>query len=164
MGLVSDRETVCYTKQGRNKHRYYKSSDVGRIAVYAQRSGDSVEEILAVVLHRLGYSKYVCELLKAIKPIEVLFATLVKLGGALAVQALINVLLQVISKGAFLKVSKIRVLGVVAIIVISSLEAILKAIQEIFASFSLITDGIERLKTVCILAEIEEEKQNGTIN
>lgn len=156
----TQRRDVCRTVQGRGSPRFYSDRDAGRIALYAKRSGATTEEIYAEVTYRLGYTDFLCAFVRALNPVRALYGVLVKIGGAIAVQVLINILLQVLSGGVLQKLSKIRVFGIVFVVVLSSLEAIVEAIQEILLSIDTISAGLDSLAVVCILAESRKQTES----
>lgn len=152
------RTEKCYVRPGRQRIRTFDAGSAARIAVLAQKSGDSSELIFAKIAVKLGFGRYICEFLKALNPLYSAVTALSRVAGALAVTKLLDFLLQVFASGAYKKLPRVNVIGIVVVLIIAFLEDLVKSVQEILKSVDILKEGIDRLQLVCdIIKQLEEE-------
>lgn len=140
---------VCYDKPNRKNVRHFTDRDVARIATYAIRDGANVRKILARILVVVGFGFVACRAAKALSALLSVSSFLTKVGGILAVSALVQKAIAILSKGALLKVPVVNRYAIGLIAVLAAIDGILSALREVIADRDALVTVSDFISDLC---------------
>lgn len=158
MGTRKARVEKCIKYANRTSPRVFKAKDVARIARYARDDGSVSEEIAARVMVALGFGRYFCAVVDSLNALNVVLVTVTKVAGATALLKVLDFFIDLLSRGQYRKIPKINLIGLALVIVVSSLEAILKAVREILSNFDVVIAALVSMRKICELIDLIEKE------
>jgi hypothetical protein len=154
---------VVYNRPNRKNPRVFKPRDVGRIAFYCFEDGGNKDMIVAYVLVRLGLGRFFCDMVKTLQPLQALYVVVIKIGGALALQKLLNLIISILSDGKWLKVPRWNVAGLLLVVVLTTIEDISKGLMAIIDGMGLGIEVYKQAEIICEYIDVIEAEDNGNI-
>lgn len=139
----------CKSKPNRKHPRTWKPSDLRRIAKTLEKRGHKPAKIIAEIAIGLGLGVVICKTASLLKAALSIKRMIAKLGGVLLLSSVIAAALQILSKGALIKVPILNRVGIGLIIILSILDGIIKQIKEIVEEVETVENITTLFDDVC---------------
>lgn len=117
---------LCPEKPNRSNPRRFTARDVKRIIGYVD---DSPVNIIADVAIALGFGALICLAAKVIQNGLALSVLATRIAGALAASAVLNAVIQILSRGVFLKVPLINQAVIILTVLVANSDALKSAVD-----------------------------------
>jgi hypothetical protein len=137
----------------RKKVRVFTDKDVARIAKYAVGDGANPMALLASVIVALGLGVLVCKAARGYVAVMSVSNALANIGGVLAVSALIQRAITLLSRNIVLKLPLLNRVTILVISVLAAVDAIINPIGEVIQDLEGLGDVAEFLNNLCELID-----------
>jgi len=147
----------CYRRPNRKHPRIFTSRDVARIAKYAADGGATPIELIAGVVVVLGLGYTLCRAANYMRNLLSFKSLIIEIGGTLAMAALIDGAITVLSRGIWMKLHWTRLAALALIATLIVFKDAVNGIIELFKDSDDINDIVVFVDQLCKLVKLKGE-------
>jgi hypothetical protein len=141
------------TRPFRKRPRVFTEKDVARISRYAVGDGADTLKLLASVIVALGLGVIVCKAARGYVAVMSISNGIAQIGGVLAVSALIQRAITLLSRNIILKIPILNRVTILVVSVLVAIDAIINPIADLLSDLEGLDDVANFLNKLCELID-----------